>query len=99
MRNLIEGKRDLLDEETRLYYDYALAVISHDIQAETFRQEIKNQFGASSIISAGLAIITGKAYPLLKYATGHGQACVKIRINGEDKLVNKTLFPAASAST
>lgn len=99
LSNLIEGKRELLDSETRLFYDYALAVISHDMQAETLRQEIESKFGPSSVISAGLAIITGKAYPLLKYATGHGQACVKIRINGEDKLVNKTLFPAASAST
>lgn len=99
LSNLIEGKRDLLDRETRLFYDYALAVISHDMQAETFRQEIKIQFGQSAIISAGLAIITGKAYPLMKYATGHGQACVKIRINGEDKLVNKLLFPATNALT
>ena len=99
LTNLIEGKRELLDSESRLFFDYALAVTTHDVQAETLRLKILNDFGPSAIISAGLAIITAKAYPLLKYATGHGQACVKIRIDGEEKPVNKSFFPTTSFST
>lgn len=94
---LVEGKRNLLDDDTRLFYDYAQAVVAHDLSAETYREEISKRFGQPAVISAGLAIITGKAYPLMKYATGHGQACGKVQINGEDKLVNKAMLVTSTS--
>jgi len=89
---VVEGRREELDEETKLFFDYAHAVLAHDPGADTYRKKITIQFGPAALISASLALITGRSFPLMKYAMGHGQACVKVQINGEHKAVNKGIF-------
>ena len=93
---VVEGHRDELDESTALFYDYALAVLNHDLESEDLRQRIVEQYGHAAIISAGLSMITGKAYPLMKYALGHGQHCVRVSVGGEIRNVPKKSPVAAS---
>ena len=84
---IVEGRPGDLDETNRLFYDYANAVLDHDLRGEELRRRIIAQYGAASAVSAGLSMITGKAYPLMKYALGHGQHCLKVSVNGERKSV------------
>ena len=35
-------------------------------------------------MSLAYAILSGRAYPTLKYALGYGKACVRVRVAGED---------------
>lgn len=86
---VVEGRREDLDGTSRLFYDYANAVLSHDISGEELRRSIVEQYGAASVVSAGLSMITGNAYPLMKYAMGRGQHCLRVSVGGESKSVNK----------
>ena len=86
---VLEGRREDLDEVSRLFYDYAHAVLDHDLHSEDLRRAIVQRFGHASVVSAGLSMITGKAYPLMKYALGHGQHCVRVSVAGTPKRVRK----------
>ena len=84
---VVEGRRENLDEATRLFYDYAEAVLNHDINADDIRTQISSRYSGACLVSAGLAMITGKAYPLMKYALGHGQHCARVLVGGASKNV------------
>lgn len=92
---ILKGERDKLDPETGLYFDFANALISHAGDAETYRKQIVLRYGELAAISVGLAMVTAKAYPLMKYALGYGKSCAKIDVSGETCIVNKTAFLTA----
>ena len=65
--------------------------------AEAHREEIVDRFGHSALVAVGLSMITGKAYPFMKYVMGHGQACTRVQVNGKRKTVNKEVFTPQGA--
>ena len=79
---VLAGKTDSLPNDTLLFYSYARATLNHELEAENFRAEIESRFGKRAVPAAGMALITGKAFPLMKYATGHGQQCMQVAIDG-----------------
>ena len=47
------------------------------------RGEILKRWGRAGLVSLAYAIVGAQAYPTLKYAIGHGHACVRLRVGGE----------------
>ena len=83
-------------KEIPLFYDYARAVLNHDLEAENLRAKIENRFGKRAVTAAGMALISGKAFPLMKYATGHGQHCMQVTVNGVTRSVDRTMIKSQS---
>ena len=61
----------------------AVATIARDGGGEEARAEILKRWGRAGLVSLAYAILAAQAFPTFKYAIGHGNACVRLRIGGE----------------
>lgn len=76
--------RDLaaLPAEAALGIRFAEAVLAHDAAADALRDEIVRLWGRRALVALGFAITSGRLYPTLKYALGHGRACTRVTVGG-----------------
>jgi hypothetical protein len=63
-----------------LGFRFAEAAISGDIQADSLRDEIRAAHGEKAVIACAYAAASGRAYPVMKRALGHGKACQQITL-------------------
>ena len=63
-----------------LGFRFAEAAIRDAPEAAALRQEIAASHGEEAVLAASFAAISGRAYPVLKRALGHGQACQRLSI-------------------
>ncbi len=63
-----------------LGFRYARAAISGDLVADDLRNEIENLHGKKAVLAAAYAAATGRAWPVLKRALGHSEACQRLTI-------------------
>lgn len=63
-----------------LGFQFAEASIQGREETDTLRDEIIRQFGDEALFAAAFAAATGRAYPVLKRAVGHGAACHTLHI-------------------
>lgn len=82
LRAIIEGDVAAMDEEVGLGWRFARATLAHDLAANELREQIVNKWGQRAVVSLALAIASARVFPTIKYAMGHGQACVRVRIAG-----------------
>ena len=86
---------------TAMPYDVALAVrfteatLRHAPQADDLREEVLRQFGKRGLISLAFAMVAARSFPTLKYALGHGRACMRLTIGGEPRPVLREMTKAA----
>jgi len=66
-----------------LGFRYAEAAISGDPVADDLRAEIETAYGKKAVLAAAYAAATGRAWPVLKRAMGHGAACQRLKV-GDD---------------
>ena len=90
IRVLISGDRAALPEDVRLGADLADATIARDSGGEAARQQILKRWGRQGLVSLAYAIVVAQAFPTLKYALGHGHACVRVKVGGADVPVKAT---------
>lgn len=72
-----------MDADTALGYRYARAAIGHSGEIFALRDEVLRRFGPKAMASLALALTGARMYPMLKYAMGHGHACVRVRVGDE----------------
>lgn len=63
-----------------LGFRFAEAAISGSPVADDLRSEIERKYGQRAVLAAAFAAATSRAYPVLKRALGHGQACQRLEI-------------------
>jgi len=80
---VVRGDEAALSPEVRLGVRYARAVLAHDAEADTLREEIVQRWGRRALIACAFALTTARMYPTLKYALGHGAACQRVVVAGE----------------
>jgi len=86
---------------TAMPYEVALAVrfteatLRHAPQADDLRDEVVRQFGKRGLISLAFAMVAARTYPTLKYALGHGRACMRLTVGGETRPVLREMTKAA----
>jgi len=76
--------RDLaaLPPDVALAYRFGEAAIAHEAAADGLREQVLARWGAQGLVSLSYALTTGRLYPTLKYALGHGQACTRVNVAG-----------------
>ncbi len=72
-----------------LGFRFAEAAISGDIQADALRDEIRAVHGEKAVIACAYAAASGRAYPVMKRALGHGMACQKIALGDRQLAIVK----------
>jgi hypothetical protein len=89
--------RDLqgMPEDVALAVRFAETSLCHAPEADDLREELLRRFGKRGLVSLAFALTASRLYPTLKYAMGHGRACVRVTIGGETRQVHGELTRAA----
>jgi len=89
--------RDLhgIPEDVALAVRFAETSLRHAPEADDLREEVLRRFGKRGLVSLAFAITAARLYPSLKYAMGHGRACMRVTIGGETRPVLRELTRAA----
>jgi hypothetical protein len=63
-------------------WKFTRATLAHDPAADEFRDAIVKRWGQLGLISLAFTITAARIYPTVKYALGHGKACMRIVVDG-----------------
>jgi hypothetical protein len=83
LRAIVAHDDDALPDDVRLAVRFTEATLAHAHEADALRDEIVARWGNDAVVSLAFAILSGRAYPTLKYALGYAKACVRVNIAGE----------------
>ena len=81
--------------EVALAVRFTEATLHHAPQADDLREEVIRQWGKRGLVSLSFAMLSGRMYPTLKYALGHGKSCTRLTIGGDVLPVLKDVSKAA----
>jgi hypothetical protein len=82
LRAILAGDQAGMGETAALAYDFARAVLAHDLEADSLREEIVKRWGKRALVALAMAITTARMYPTLKYSLGYGKACTRVTVAG-----------------
>jgi hypothetical protein len=82
LRAVLADNPDAMPPDVRLVWNFTRATLAHDAVADEYREEIVRLWGRRAVISLAFAITAARIYPTVKYALGHGKACMRVVIGG-----------------
>ena len=68
--------------DVALVWRFTRATLAHDAAADDYREVIVERWGPRALISLAFAITAARIYPTVKYALGHGKACMRVVVGG-----------------
>jgi hypothetical protein len=96
LRGILAGDERAMGETAALAWRFANASLDRDMAtADPLRDEIVLRWGQKALVAISLAVVTGRMYPTLKYALGHGKTCSKIVVGGQAAPFERPLGLAA----
>lgn len=84
---VLAGNDAALPADALLGVQFARAVLAHAPEADGYREQIVKLHGPRAVVSLAFAICAARFYPTLKYALGHGKACERVSVAGENVVV------------
>jgi hypothetical protein len=85
LRAILAGDEAAMSADAALGYRFSRAVLSRDVAlGDLLREEIILRWGQKAVISLGFSLASSRVFPAVKYALGHGKACVRVRVAGAD---------------
>jgi hypothetical protein len=82
LRALVSDNPEAMPPDVRLVWNFTRATLAHDAAADEYRAAIVKKWGRSALISLAFAITAARIYPTVKYALGHGKACMRVVVGG-----------------
>jgi hypothetical protein len=96
VRAILAGDLAAMGETAALAYRFAHASLDRDLEAaDPLRDEIVRRWGQRGLVAIALTLTTGRMYPTLKYALGHGKTCSRVTVGGETAPFERPLQLAA----
>ena len=68
--------------EVALVWNLTRATLAHDAAADEYREPIVKRWGRPALVSVAFAITAARIDPTVKYALGHGKACMRVVVGG-----------------
>jgi hypothetical protein len=96
LRAILTDDVTAMPDDAALAWRFTKAVLSHDPAADDYRAVILERWGPRAVASLAFAIATARIYPTVKYAMGHGKACVRIVVGGAPVAIDRQ--PASTAA-
>lgn len=85
LRAILAGDEAAMSADAALGYRFSRAVLSRDVAlGDRLREEIISRWGQKAVISLAFSLASSRVFPAVKYALGHGKACVRVRVAGAD---------------
>lgn len=94
LRAIVHRDIEAMPDDVALAAGFADATLRHAPEAEAMRTAILDCWGKRGLVSLAFAILAGRIFPTVKYALGHGHACMRVTIAGETKPVLRTVGEA-----
>jgi hypothetical protein len=82
LRALLSDNPDAMPPDVALVWNFTRATLAHDPSADEYREAIVNRWGRRALISLAFSITAARIYPTVKYALGHGKACMRVVVGG-----------------
>lgn len=82
LRAIVARDVGRMSAEASLGYRFAEALLARSAALDGLREEIVARWGRKALGAISIGIVTTRTFPALKYALGHGQACVSVDIGG-----------------
>ena len=95
LRAVVARDPHSLPKDVALAVRFAETSLRHAPEADDLREEVLRRFGKRGLVSLAFAMTAARLYPTLKYAMGHGQACMRVTIGGETRPVLRELTRVA----
>lgn len=83
LRAILSDDPDAMPVEVALVWRFTRATLAHDPAADDYRAVIVERWGRRALVSIAFAIVAARLYPTLKYALGHGKACMRVMVDGK----------------
>jgi hypothetical protein len=96
LRGILAGDERAMGDTAALAWRFAQASLDRDMAtADPLRDEIVRRWGQKALVAISLSLVTGRLYPALKYALGHGKTCQRIVVAGQNAPFERPLGLAA----
>jgi hypothetical protein len=82
LRAVLADNAEAMPPDVRLVWNFTRATLAHDAAADEYREAIVERWGRLALVSLAFAITAARIYPTVKYALGHGKACVRVVVGG-----------------
>jgi hypothetical protein len=87
IKGVLEADDGSMGVDASLGYRFAEATIRHDAALDRLHDEVIRRWGIKALITLAFAVASSRVHPTVKYALGHGKACQRIEVAGEDAAV------------
>jgi hypothetical protein len=88
-----------MPEEVAVVVRFTDATLRHAPEADELREDVVRRFGKRGLIALAFTMLRARMYPTLKYALGHGHACMRLTIGGEARPVLREIaYPPQRAT-
>jgi hypothetical protein len=94
LRALLSDNPDAMPPEVALAWNFTRATLAHDAAADEYRDAIVKRWGRQALVSLAFAITAARIYPTVKYALGHGKACMRVVVGGTPVTLDHGRAPA-----
>jgi hypothetical protein len=98
LRAVLSDDPAAMPPEIALVWRFTRATLAHDPAADEYRDAIVKRWGRGALVSLAFAITAARLYPTLKYALGHGKACMRVVVGGTPVTFDHGRVPAAPAA-
>jgi hypothetical protein len=82
LRAVLSDDPQSMPPDVALVWSFTRATLAHDPAADEYREAIVQRWGQLGLISLAFAITASRIYPTVKYALGHGKACMRVVVGG-----------------
>ena len=93
LRAVLTDNPDAMPPDVALVWNFTRATLAHDAAADEYREAIVKRWGRRALVSVAFAITAARLYPTVKYALGHGRACMRIVVGGAPVLFDHGRTP------
>lgn len=94
LRALLADDPGAMPPDVALVWKFTRATLAHDPAADEYREAIVERWGRLALVSLAFAIAAARIYPTVKYALGHGKACMRVVVDGTPVLLDHGRVPA-----
>jgi hypothetical protein len=96
LRAVLADDPEAMPPDVALVWNFTRATLAHDAAADEYRDAIVQRWGRLALVSLAFAITAARMYPTVKYALGHGKACMRVVVAGTPVLLDHGRAPAAA---
>jgi hypothetical protein len=99
LRAVLTDNEDAMPPDVALVWRFTRATLAHDAAADACRDAIVQRWGRRALVSVAFAITAARIYPTLKYALGHGKACMRVVVQGAPVVLDHGRVPEVAGRT